>query len=774
MGMIWAFLWRALVGLGGVVVGALLVSWAMHGLARWVKRPIPKLRVAVVDVLARNLVALVVYVLTWIMLVFAVWGAVCLGHRLWTGGFNGHAFFMALGIVAFVELSMVSAEMFWKLVRPLFVAERTVNRTHHLKVTKEECPRLFALIEEVCRSVHAPKIRTVYLAGYTNAFVSNDLFSWNLLVPTKKELTVGLGLLMNTSVDEVAGIIAHELGHFAQGSMRLGTATAVFQQILSSISLLSPGPGSLIGRQMLASHPYLLLVLLLLVFLLVLFKFGVWVSVVVVLMLPFGVVVKNLLIYSMRCAVGRVFRFVQHGALVLSRKMEYEADACAARCVGTDAFISALGKLENLAAYEATYQRILADWRKDDKALPRDYFEGRRLMEGRLSPFVADISDKRYLSCLPLPVTKTMPRVQFSQGEHPLTIRRQAMLRANRVTKQDFRREKSFTGPAWDLVPCDIYAKVSDCYLNELFGNGPKWESVGNDEVALCLGRALDGIKVEDPSLVPYFERDIFDVGDEMMIRALKAPEESPFTQENAHILAAYQTAEDDEMTLRQCSFDADCVNWVEYAGCHFEPDESPLQIHEDYLKALRYSVSRIESEIAGWVLEHVSPDAQEDVIRLYDAVHWFREKVKPTLTEIREALSRCQNIDKNGYFLIEEGRRCLLHLDEVVRKSISAADFTEHDFVYGHEKMKPIFLTYAYRKKLQDADLDDTEIDGISQMAARWLFVSSLFLRRCGVRLAQILSQAQSQTVLGEGKSEVVVQNQKEKQGNVSSLSGE
>ena len=51
MGMIWVFLWRALVGLGGVV-GALLVSWAMHGLARWVKRPIPKLRVAVVDVLS--------------------------------------------------------------------------------------------------------------------------------------------------------------------------------------------------------------------------------------------------------------------------------------------------------------------------------------------------------------------------------------------------------------------------------------------------------------------------------------------------------------------------------------------------------------------------------------------------------------------------------------------------------------------------------------------------------------------------------------------------
>ncbi len=84
-------------------------------------------------------------------------------------------------------------------------------------VTPEQEPLLFAFIARICNIVKAPVPTEVALDCQVNAsasfrrglmsFGSNDL-----------TLTIGLPLAAGLNVRELAGVLAHEFGHFAQGA----------------------------------------------------------------------------------------------------------------------------------------------------------------------------------------------------------------------------------------------------------------------------------------------------------------------------------------------------------------------------------------------------------------------------------------------------------------------------------------------------------------------------------------------------------------------------
>lgn len=92
--------------------------------------------------------------------------------------------------------------------RPRFLAPRTIG--------PGEAPLLFALVERIARAVGAPEPREIHVDCAVNASASfrRGLFSFlgNDLI-----LTVGLPLAQGLTVQQLAGVIAHELGHFTQG-----------------------------------------------------------------------------------------------------------------------------------------------------------------------------------------------------------------------------------------------------------------------------------------------------------------------------------------------------------------------------------------------------------------------------------------------------------------------------------------------------------------------------------------------------------------------------
>ncbi len=100
------------------------------------------------------------------------------------------------------------------LVKPLFARPREPQG--RITLTHEEQPELFRFIGEICRLVHAPPPARVdvdcqvnasagFRAGFASVF-QNDLV-----------LTIGLPLVAGMSARQLAGILAHEFGHFAQG-----------------------------------------------------------------------------------------------------------------------------------------------------------------------------------------------------------------------------------------------------------------------------------------------------------------------------------------------------------------------------------------------------------------------------------------------------------------------------------------------------------------------------------------------------------------------------
>ena len=83
-----------------------------------------------------------------------------------------------------------------------------------IRLTKDEYPKLFDLIEEVRSKIKGPTIHEVVLDSKMNAAVMQrpmfGFFGWN-----KNYLLLGLPLMQAVSEDQFRSILGHEMGHLA-------------------------------------------------------------------------------------------------------------------------------------------------------------------------------------------------------------------------------------------------------------------------------------------------------------------------------------------------------------------------------------------------------------------------------------------------------------------------------------------------------------------------------------------------------------------------------
>jgi len=106
------------------------------------------------------------------------------------------------------------------MIKPLFARPAHGRRTRSF--TRNAEPVLFALVDKICAVVNAPVPKRIdvncdvnasasFRRGWLSAIVGNDLV-----------LTIGMPLASGLSVQQFAGVLAHEFGHFSQGAgMRL-------------------------------------------------------------------------------------------------------------------------------------------------------------------------------------------------------------------------------------------------------------------------------------------------------------------------------------------------------------------------------------------------------------------------------------------------------------------------------------------------------------------------------------------------------------------------
>lgn len=235
-----------------------------------------------------------------------VWTAYRLALVAWFGG--GNAFWTGLASLcaAFFGLFMLKAVLSIRSALPPGLTE----------VTGKEQPRLFAFLHELADAAGAPRPHRVFLSGRVNASVFYDLSLINLILPSRKNLEIGLPLVNAMPLGELRAVLAHEFGHFAQQSMAVGRWVYVAHQVASN----------LVARRD---------------------KFDDFLSGLANLDLRLRVFVwlPQLVVWSIRSLVESAFRLVVVAESALSREMEMQADLVAVSLTGSDALVHALHRL---------------------------------------------------------------------------------------------------------------------------------------------------------------------------------------------------------------------------------------------------------------------------------------------------------------------------------------------------------------------------------------------------------------------------------------------
>lgn len=186
-----------------------------------------------------------------------------------------------------------------------------------IQVTEQEQPQLFAFLNRLADEAKAPRAHRVFLSPRVNAAVFYDLSILNLILPSKKNLEIGLGLVNVLSLGEFKAVLAHEFGHFAQRSMAVGRWVYLAQQIAGHIVSARDVLDSFLSR---------------------LSRFDLriaWIG-----------WALSLIVWSIRSVMETLFRLVILAQRALSREMEFQADLVAVSLTGSDALIHALHRLQ--------------------------------------------------------------------------------------------------------------------------------------------------------------------------------------------------------------------------------------------------------------------------------------------------------------------------------------------------------------------------------------------------------------------------------------------
>jgi len=128
-------------------------------------------------------------------------------------GLRGRA--AAAPFIAYVAPAVVGAVLVLFMVKPLLARRPKEAEPRSLDPADE--PALFAFVGAVCRAVGAPLPKRIDVDMHVNASASHrrglvSLFGNDLV------LTIGLPLAAGLSVEQFAGVLAHEFGHFTQGA----------------------------------------------------------------------------------------------------------------------------------------------------------------------------------------------------------------------------------------------------------------------------------------------------------------------------------------------------------------------------------------------------------------------------------------------------------------------------------------------------------------------------------------------------------------------------
>jgi Zn-dependent protease with chaperone function len=248
------------------------------------------------------------------------------------------------------------------MIKPLLAGSPKLARVRVLEPDKE--PTLFAFVSRIAQTVGAPEPKQIQVDCEVNASASfgtgfAGLFGRNLV------LTIGMPLVGGFSTEQLAGVLAHELGHFSQGAgMRFSyVIRAINHWLVRVVYERDEWDEGLVRYSEEESRlaPIFWLALL-------------------------GIFISRVILWVFM-ALGHVI------SCFLLRHMEYDADAYEARLVGSEVFEATFRRMATLeVAANAAHAQAIVSWSKE--RLPEDIPGLILFHNNRIPPKLSRLIDK--------------------------------------------------------------------------------------------------------------------------------------------------------------------------------------------------------------------------------------------------------------------------------------------------------------------------------------------------------------------------------------------
>ena len=442
------------------------------------------------------------------------------------------------------------------LIKPLFIFPKR-TKDYGLEIKREDSPKLYDMIMETADAAGVRKPKHIYVNHEVNACVFFNTGFWNIFLPVRKNLAIGLGLFESTNIEEVKSVIAHEFGHFAQSSMRVGSVLYIANKVITDLAYRRDKLDSLMLRWCLQD--------------------GVW---------GFWGKVTQSVVIKFRSLVDYMFRRLQRNYMKLSRQMEYDADAVACRIVGTETFISALCKIQQLGRSFDFYNRVLSNF-ADQNQTVSDYWKGYEMTLPNMDVMDMKLTSFDTVESTPeLESVRSRVSIEEIWESHPSIENR--IKHAHSLSFANSNSNPKI--PAWDLVSDELKFKVSQNLLSQLKESRDSISTIEWTNYSEILVKKIE-LSFFPKEVEIFFDRDIITDSESLS-------SEKPLTDENRTLVMEFEQAMRDKHLLSLLNSGKIPVKHFIYNGTDYSVDNVPLSEHDQYVDELKVKVAEIDTSI--------------------------------------------------------------------------------------------------------------------------------------------------------------------------------
>jgi Zn-dependent protease with chaperone function len=367
------------------------------------------------DKTIKAVVAIVIFIIVYIALLIMAIGLT--GFCMWIGYKFITLRITTVTILGGIGIASLGVFVLYFLFKFMF-SRHKVDRSHLVEITKEDEPKLFEYIDKIVKEVDTEFPKKIYLSSDVNACVFYDSSFWSMFFPIRKNLQIGLGLVNSISQQEFKAILAHEFGHFAQRSMKVGSYVYNVNQIIYNMLYDNESFDDNLNNWASSSGYF--------------YPFA-WL----------GMQIIN----AIKWILARMYEFVNIRYMALSREMEFHADEVAANIAGYVPLKESLLRMD-LADY--SYNAVLQyyDQKNSQNIKSNNVYKEQQFVMNFLAeesnmpiknniPQIDPSSTNRY--------NKSKLNIKDQWASHPSTDERIEALEKLNIVKDNIEEKAAFT-----------------------------------------------------------------------------------------------------------------------------------------------------------------------------------------------------------------------------------------------------------------------------------------------------------------------------------------